>query len=86
MSEDLSEACLANISFMQRAAKTAPDDFMMVAAVQALAQTVADLKPLLTPAQEALLLGCGALMINAGRNEAIAGIQAAVALNKARRQ
>jgi hypothetical protein len=82
--EELSDGALRNIGLMQRMSRTLPEDFFMVAAVQELAQLAHDLKPFLKGDQEATLLGIGALMIREGRDEAIAGIQAALAIQSLR--
>jgi hypothetical protein len=82
--EDLSAGALRNIGLMQRMARTLPEDFFMVAAVQDLAQLAHELKPFFKGDQEATLLGIGALMIREGRAEALAGIQAALALQSLR--
>jgi hypothetical protein len=76
---------LAVISGMQRAAKTLPDDFLSVPAVQELACLYAKIEPLLTENQKATVIACGAMLVHYGKQETIAGIHAAMALQRAKK-
>jgi len=68
---------------MQRAAKTLPEDFLSVPAVQELACLFVKIEPLLTDEQKATILACGAMLVHYGKAETVAGIHAAIALKKA---
>lgn len=82
---DFTEAELAVISAMSRASRTLPDDFLSVPAVQELACLFAKIEPLLTDEQKSTVIACGAMLMHYGKAETIAGIQAAMALQAARR-
>lgn len=86
MSEDFNRAELAAISAMTRASKTLPDDFLSVPAVQELACLFAKIEPLLTDGQKATVIACGAMLVHYGKAETIAGIHAALALQRAARR
>ncbi len=81
---DFTEAELRAISLFQRASKTLPDDFWLVAAMQELACLYAKIEPLLTEAQKATIIGCGALMARESLREMKAGIEAHMAIARAR--
>jgi len=82
--DDFAPAELHAISQMTRAAKTLPDDFLSVPAVQALACLYAKIEPLLTDEQKGTVIACGAMLVHYGEAETKAGIMAAIALQKAR--
>lgn len=84
MSADFSPEELHAISAMSKASRTLPDDFLSVPAVQDLACLFVRLEPLLTDEQKATIIGCGAMLMHYGKAETIAGIHAAMALQKAR--
>lgn len=81
---DFEPAELNAISAMTRASKTLPEDFLSVPAVQELARLYVKLEPLLTDEQKATVIACGAMLVHYGKAETIAGIQAAMAIQKAR--
>jgi hypothetical protein len=83
---DFEPAELHAISAMTRASKTLPEDFLSVPAVQELACLYAKLEPLLTDEQRATIIACGAMLVHYGKAETIAGIHAAMALQKAARR
>ena len=83
MRPDTDPDWLRMISIMTKTSKTLPDDYYMVGAVQLLADLLCDLEPILSHEQLAVLLGIGALMVREGKAEAIAGITAALALQRA---
>lgn len=80
---DFSDAELAAISAMSKASRTLPDDFLSVPAVQELACLFAKIEPLLTDEQKSVVIACGAMLMHYGKAETIAGIHAAMALNRA---
>lgn len=82
--DDFTPAELHAISQMTRAAKTLPDDFLSVPAVQELACLFVKIEPLLTEEQKATVIACGAMLVHYGKAETIAGIHAALALQRAR--
>jgi len=84
VSADFSPEELHAISAMSKASRTLPDDFLSVPAVQDLACLFVRLEPLLTDEQKATIIGCGAMLMHYGKAETIAGIHAAMALQKAR--
>jgi len=82
--DDFSTGTLRNISFMARAAKSLPEDYFMIPAMQEIAELVDRNADNLCSEDKAILLGVGALLIREGRAETIAGIEAAIAIGKAR--
>ena len=80
---DFEPAELHAIGLMQRARKTLPDDFWLVAGLQELACLYARIEPLLTESQRATLIGCGALMARESEKEMMADIQARMAIGRA---
>lgn len=84
MADDFTEAELATIKAMGRASVTLPDDFFGVAAVQELAVLITAIRDKLTDEQAAMLIGIGAYLMEVTRDETIAGIEAAIAIQKAR--
>ena len=80
---DFAPAELHAISLFQRAAKTLPDDFWLVAAMQELACLYARIEPLLTDAQKQVVIGCGAIMSREAKREMSAEVQAIMALSRA---
>ena len=80
---DFEPAELHAIGLMQRARKTLPEDFWLVAGLQELACLYAKIEPLLTDEQRATLIGCGALMARESEKEMMAGIQAKMAIGRA---
>ena len=80
---DFEPAELHAIGLMQRARKTLPDDFWLVAGLQELACLYARIEPLLTESQRATLIGCGALMARESEKEMLADIQARMAIGRA---
>ncbi len=80
---DFAPAELHAIGLMQRAAKTLPDDFWLVAAMQELACLYAKIEPLLTDEQRGIIIGCGAIMARESLNEMKADIQARMAIARA---
>lgn len=84
MGADFTPAELHAISAMTRAGNTLPDDFLSVPAVQELACLFVRIEPLLTEDQKAVIIGCGAMLVHYGKAETIAGIHAAMALQRAR--
>ena len=83
MSEDFAPAELDAISAMTRASRTLPEDFLSVPAVQELACLYAKIEALLTDEQKATVIACGAMLVHYGKAEIIAGIHAAMALQRA---
>lgn len=81
---DFEPAELAAISAMTRASRTLPDDFLSVPAVQELACLYVRIEPLLTDEQKATVIACGAMLVHYGKAETIAGIHAAMALQRAK--
>jgi hypothetical protein len=81
--EEFAPAELAAISAMSKASRTLPDDFLSVPAVQELACLFVKIEPLLTDEQKAIVIACGAMLMHYGKAETIAGIHAAMALQKA---
>lgn len=84
MGDDFNAAELSAISAMSKASRTLPDDFLSVPAVQELACLFAKIEPLLTDYQKGVVIGCGAMLMHYGKAETIAGIHAAMALQRAR--
>lgn len=82
--DDFTPRQLRIIGDMVRAGKTLPDDFWAVAAVQTLACLLSEIEGRLAEEEVATLIGIGGYIAQAGKDEAIAGIQARVALMKAR--
>ena len=80
---DFEPAELHAIGLMQRARKTLPDDFWLVAGLQELACLYARIEPLLTESQRATLIGCGALMARESEKEMLADIKARMAIGRA---
>ena len=80
---DFEPAELHAIGLMQRARKTLPDDFWLVAGLQELACLYARIEPLLTESQRQTLIGCGALMARESEKEMLADIQARMAIGRA---
>lgn len=80
---DFNDAELHAISLMQKARKTLPDDFWLVAAMQELACLYAKIEPLLTDPQKATIIGCGAIMCREAEREMKADIQARIAIARA---
>jgi len=78
--DDTNPAHLAIISQITRAAKSMPDDFFVVPAVQQLAATMAQIESRLSIDEMSDLLAIGAVLANAGKAETTAGIQAALAI------
>lgn len=72
------------IGLMRKASKTLPDDMWLVAGMQELACLYVKIEPLLTDVQKALLIGVGGLIAREAEREMRAGIQAFVAIEKAR--
>jgi hypothetical protein len=84
VSGDFTDAELHAISAMTSASRTLPEDFLSVPAVQELACLFVKIEPLLTDQQKATVIACGAMLVHYGKAETMAGIQAAMALMKAR--
>lgn len=84
MTDDFAPAELHAINLMRRASKTLPDDMWLVAGMQELACLYAKIEPLLTDEMKATMIGAGALMAREAEREMKAGIQAFVAIEKAR--
>jgi hypothetical protein len=80
---DFEPAELHAIGLMQRARKTLPDDFWLVAGFQELACLYARIEPLLTDAQKQTLIGCGALMAKESEKEMKSDILARIAIARA---
>ena len=80
--EDFTPAELHAIGAMQRAARTLPEDFFGVPALQELACLFAKIEPLLTEPQKATMIACGAMLVHYSKAETIAGIEAAMALSR----
>ena len=80
VADDFTPAELAAIGAMTTASRALPEDFLSVPAVQELACLFAKIEPLLTDDQKATIIGCGAMLVHYGKEETIAGIQAALAL------
>jgi len=83
MELDFTEAEDRAISAMVRGSKKLPDDFWGTAAMQELACLYAKIEPLLTDAQRATIIGCGALLVHYSRAEFAASIEAAIAIGRA---
>ena len=80
---DFNAGELHAIGLMQRARKTLPDDFWLVAAMQELACLYAKIEPLLNDTQRQVLIGCGAVMARESEKEMVADIQARMAIARA---
>ncbi len=68
------------IDQMIRAERIMPDDFWAVAAAQDLAHLCADLRDRLSDEEYARLIAVGAMLARLGKDEAKAGIRAALAI------
>jgi hypothetical protein len=84
MMGEFNRAELHMISQIRKAAKTLPEDFWGVAAVQELACLLAKLEPLLNGKQMATLIGVGAVLSREADKELTAEIQAAMLFKKIR--
>jgi hypothetical protein len=71
------------ISLMQKARKTLPDDFWLVAGMQELACLYAKIEPLLNDDQRATIIGAGALMARESEKEMKADILARMVIARA---
>lgn len=78
--DDANPVHLAMIGQIMRTAKTMPEDFFGVLAVQLLAAVMADVETRLTNAEMSSLLAIGAVLVNVSKAETVAGIQAAMAI------
>jgi len=72
------------ISRLMAAEKDLTDDFWAVASVQVLAETMAAIKARLTDEELAMLIGVGAVLIRLSRDEAMAGVRAGLAIQRAK--
>ena len=80
---DFSPAERHALGLMAQAAQTLPDDFWLLAGVQELACLYAQIEPLLTQQQRAVIIGVGALIANEAGREMAAENDAKLALARA---
>lgn len=80
---DFTDAEMRAISLMQKARKSLPDDFWLIAAMQELACLYVKIEPLLTDPQRATLIGCGAIIAKESEKEMMADIQSRMAIARA---
>jgi hypothetical protein len=74
----------AMMSRLMSAEKRLPDDFWAVTSIQILAETIAEIEARLSDEELAMLIGVGAVLIRLSREEAMAGIRAGLAIQRAR--